>query len=170
MPRRQWAAGCAALLPETKEQTWLRSIDADGYLTIRNAGTGQCLKMAATVTTEKCVDKERSQQWLPDADQENTSLGNRAGGRLSIKEFKEGAPAVRDAGGKFVAELLGTAAASPIPTKTSEPTKTPAPTKTPEPGSTSKPTSPPSTNPTAQPTPTPGTSTTATFRSAHGTC
>ncbi|MEV4583148.1 ricin-type beta-trefoil lectin domain protein [Nonomuraea jabiensis] len=148
---------------DTKNQTWQRSIDADGYLTIRNAGTGECLKMADTVTTEKCVAKERSQQWLPQAEQERTSFVSRAGGRLSVKDKSDGALAVRDAGGTVVAELLGGTTAASAPAKNPEATTTPTPTRTPE----------PSTAPTMAPEPLPSAgpqARTVGFKSSYGTC
>lgn len=148
---------------DAKNQTWQRSIDADGYLTIRNAGTGECLKMADTVTTEKCVAKERSQQWLPQAEQERTSFVSRAGGRLSVKDKNDGAPAVRDAGGTVVAELLGGTTAASTPAKTPEATTTPTPTRTPEPSA--APTTVPEPLPSAGPQ-----ARTASFKSSYGTC
>lgn len=117
---------------DAKSQVWQRSIDGDGYLTIRNAATGLCLEMTDKVTTDKCVDKERTQQWLAWGEKADTGFYDRASnGRLSIQKNADGAPAVRSGGGDFIAELLGAALATASPTTSPTPTKSAAPTATP---------------------------------------
>lgn len=119
------------------------------------------------MATEKCVEKERSQQWLPQADQDQTSFVSRAGGRVSIRETHDGAPIVSEAGGRFVAELLGGTAASPTPAKTSAPAKTSEPTPTSRPTKAPVPTGNPDSA--VVPTPVPG-ARNATFKGPSGTC
>ncbi|MDA0638212.1 ricin-type beta-trefoil lectin domain protein [Nonomuraea sp. MCN248] len=125
------------------EQTWRRSIDSQGYLTIRNVGTGRCLQLTAKdkeavpVITAPCVAKQKSQQWIPDADQDRTNFLNRSGGKsgakLTVQGVKDGAGAkvVRGGGTTMVAEYLGTGGSSPAPTKTAAPVPTTTPTPRP---------------------------------------
>ncbi|MGW3363911.1 ricin-type beta-trefoil lectin domain protein [Streptosporangium canum] len=125
-------------------QTWQRGIDDDGYLTIRNAANGRCLTMADTVVTGPCAKQDKSQQWLPQAGQDRTNFAGRAGGKLSVKDNRDGGAVVREGKGEFVAELLGGLASSPTQPST------PAPTATSQP--TAQPTAQPTTRPTATPT------------------
>ncbi|MFI7053276.1 ricin-type beta-trefoil lectin domain protein [Streptosporangium canum] len=125
-------------------QTWQRGIDDDGYFTIRNAANGRCLTMADTVVTGPCAKQDKSQQWLPQAGQDRTNFAGRAGGKLSVKDNRDGGAVVREGKGEFVAELLGGLASSPTQPST------PAPTATSQP--TAQPTAQPTTRPTATPT------------------
>ncbi|WP_169750064.1 ricin-type beta-trefoil lectin domain protein [Streptosporangium amethystogenes] len=151
-------------------QTWQRSIDDDGYLTIRNAANGRCLTMADTVVTGPCAKKDRSQQWLPEAGQDKTNFAARAGGKLSVKDNRDGGAVVRDGKGEFVAELLGGLASSPTrpgtpaPTATSQPTATP--TSAPEPAVTPAPVE----SPTPDLAETPAQGRKVQFKSTYGTC
>ncbi|WP_049558745.1 RICIN domain-containing protein [Nonomuraea sp. SBT364] len=162
-------------------QTWQRSIDADGYLTIRNAATGHCLTTpgtgAGTVVTRPCVQRDRSQQWLPQAGQEQTGFAARAGGKLAVKDNRDGAPVVSEGKAAFVAELLGVkAAASPAPT--SAPTSAPAatPATSPQPAGTPSPTRTPSPDGartpvgTLDPVEPPAPARNVRFKSSYGTC
>ncbi|MFI6457360.1 ricin-type beta-trefoil lectin domain protein [Streptosporangium amethystogenes] len=159
-------------------QTWQRGIDDDGYLTIRNAANGRCLTMADTVVTGPCAKKDKSQQWLPEAGQDRTNFTARAGGKLSIKDNRDGGAVVRDGKGEFVAELLGGLASSPTqpgtpaPTATSQPTTKPTarptatPTSAPEPAATPAPVE----SLTPDPAETPAQGRKVRFKSAYGTC
>ncbi|GAA4530336.1 RICIN domain-containing protein [Nonomuraea ferruginea] len=124
------------------KQVWRRSIDTQGYLTIRNAGTDRCLQLTAKdkdavpVITAPCVAKQKSQQWIPDADQDKTNFFNRSGGKsgakLTVQGVKDGAGAkvVRGGGTPMVAEYLRTGSSpAPAPTKTAAPAPTATPTK-----------------------------------------
>ncbi|MFD8528454.1 ricin-type beta-trefoil lectin domain protein [Streptosporangium canum] len=159
-------------------QTWQRGIDDDGYLTIRNAANGRCLTMADTVVTGPCAKQEKSQQWLPQAGQDRTNFAGRAGGKLSVKDNRDGGAVVREGKGEFVAELLGGLAASPTQPSTPAPTATSQPTATPTTGPTATPTSVP--EPAVTPDPigsldpdpakTPAQGRNVRFKSAYGTC
>jgi hypothetical protein len=66
------------------QQVWQRQLDRDGYVTLRNLGTGLCLQMTTTpaektaaVVTAPCVAGKQAQQWVP---QEGTNFANRTGG------------------------------------------------------------------------------------------
>ncbi|MEV4186191.1 ricin-type beta-trefoil lectin domain protein [Streptosporangium canum] len=133
---------------DSSAQTWQRGIDDDGYLTIRNAANGRCLTMADTVATGPCAKQDKSQQWLPQAGQDRTNFAGRAGGKLSVKDNRDGGAVVRDGKGEFVAELLGGLASSPTQPSTPAPTATSQPTTRP----TTRPTAQPTTRPTATPT------------------
>ncbi|WP_214417024.1 RICIN domain-containing protein [Sphaerisporangium fuscum] len=102
-----------------RTQIWRRSIDGDGYLTIRNLGTGKCLTMSTTpdqktapVVTSPCKTGEASQQWLPQEDAVHTNFINRTGGMSQAALAVEGqqtndaAPLVRGGGSAFVAESV----------------------------------------------------------------
>ncbi|MFG1941622.1 RICIN domain-containing protein [Nonomuraea sp. NPDC048826] len=131
-------------------QVWRRSIDSQGYVTIRNVGTGRCLQLTAKdkeavpVITAPCVAKQKSQQWVPDADQDKTNFFNRSGGKtgakLTVPGVKDGAGAkvVRGGGTAMVAEYVtgSTPAPTPAPTRTATPTPTPTRTSTPVPAET----------------------------------
>ncbi|WP_156056409.1 ricin-type beta-trefoil lectin domain protein [Streptosporangium roseum] len=159
-------------------QTWQRGIDDDGYLTIRNAANGRCLTMADTVVTGPCAKQDTSQQWLPQAGQDRTNFAGRAGGKLSIKDNRDGGAVVREGKGEFVTELLGGLASSPTqpsppaPTATSQPTARPTtrptaqPTSAPEPAVTPDPIG--SLDP--DPAKTPAQGRNVQFKSAYGTC
>ncbi|MEV4378910.1 ricin-type beta-trefoil lectin domain protein [Streptosporangium sp. NPDC049644] len=155
-------------------QTWQRSIDDDGYLTIRNAANGRCLTMADTVVTGPCAKKDRSQQWLPQAGQDRTNFTARSGGQLSVKDNRDGGAVVRDGKGEFVAEPLDGLASSPTrpstpaPTATSQPTAGPtaSPTSAPEPAGTPGPVE----SPAPDPAETPAQGRNVQFKSTYGTC
>ncbi|SFJ99885.1 Ricin-type beta-trefoil lectin domain-containing protein [Streptosporangium canum] len=163
-------------------QTWQRGIDDDGYLTIRNAANGRCLTMADTVVTGPCAKQDKSQQWLPQAGQDRTNFAGRAGGKLAVKDNRDGGAVVREGKGEFVAELLGGLAASPTQPSTPAPTATSQPTTQP----TAQPTAGPTTTPTSVPEPavtpdpigsldpdpakTPAQGRNVRFKSAYGTC
>jgi hypothetical protein len=70
------------------QQVWQRQIDREGYLTLRNLGTGGCLQMTTTpnepkgvttpAVTAPCVEAKQAQQWVPGA---GGGFANRTGGR-----------------------------------------------------------------------------------------
>ncbi|WP_133061672.1 ricin-type beta-trefoil lectin domain protein [Streptosporangium minutum] len=165
-------------------QTWQRGIDDDGYLTIRNAANGRCLTMADTVVTGPCAKQDKSQQWLPQAGQDRTNFAARAGGKLAIKDNRDGGAVVRDGKGEFVAELLGGLASAPTQPNTPAPTATSQPTTQPTTRPTTQPTTQPTTTPTSAPEPavtsdpigsldpakTPARGRNVQFKSAYGTC
>ncbi|MEU7990135.1 ricin-type beta-trefoil lectin domain protein [Streptosporangium canum] len=167
-------------------QTWQRGIDDDGYLTIRNAANGRCLTMADTVVTGPCAKQDKSQQWLPQAGQDRTNFAGRAGGKLSVKDNRDGGAVVREGKGEFVAELLGGLAASPTQPSTPAPTATSQPTTQPTTEPTAQPTAGPTATPTSAPEPavtpdligsldpdpakTPAQGRNVRFKSAYGTC
>lgn len=141
------------------KQVWRRSIDTQGYVTIRNVGTGRCLQLTAKdkeavpVISAPCVAKQKSQQWVPEGGADHTNFVNRSGGKsgakLTVQGVKDGvgAKVVRGGGTAMVAEYLGNGS-SPTPTKTAAPAPTAAPTK----GATTKPT--PSPTDSGKPAPT----------------
>ncbi|MFD8562033.1 ricin-type beta-trefoil lectin domain protein [Streptosporangium canum] len=159
-------------------QTWQRGIDDDGYLTIRNAANGRCLTMADTVVTGPCAKQDKSQQWLPQAGQDRTNFAGRAGGKLSVKDNRDGGAVVREGKGEFVAELLGGLASSPTQPSTPAPTATSLPTAQPTTRPTATPTSAP--EPAVTPDPigsldpdpakSPAQGRKVQFKSAYGTC
>ncbi|MEU7456037.1 ricin-type beta-trefoil lectin domain protein [Streptosporangium roseum] len=165
---------------DSSAQTWQRSIDDDGYLTIRNAANGRCLTMADTVVTGPCAKKDKSQQWLPQAGQDRTNFAGRAGGKLSVKDNRDGGAVVRDGKGEFVTELLGGLASSPTQPNTPAPTATSQPTAEPTARPTPRPTAAPTSAPEAAVTPgpvesldpakTPAQGRNVQFKSAYGTC
>ncbi|RKT74437.1 ricin-type beta-trefoil lectin protein [Saccharothrix variisporea] len=117
---------------DSRTQIWRRSINRDGYLTIRNLGTGQCLTMhttpdqaTAAVETAPCQAGEASQQWLPSEDHQNSNLLNRTGGmrRAALhiaKDKADGAPLTRGTS-PFQTEWVGS---TPAPDTTANPTPT----------------------------------------------
>lgn len=103
---------------DSKTQLWRRSIDRDGYLTLRNLGTNQCMTMATEpeakgtpVETAPCKAGEQSQQWLPSEDATHTNFRNRTGGNkdapLSVPDDSDDGTPVTRGNGKLVAEYVG---------------------------------------------------------------